>query len=248
MVNSCHTGIRLRGLQPTTSDENILLGLQPQSDTIRTIEIVTGKSFLQIFHILAAIPAVLCVLSLIAPAKWFNKGKGGLANFQRSGILPLILGAIAFVLAIVAFVGVMINILAAKNALRGIPGLTNVGWTSTATMWVRRRCTVPFSRVAVKSFAQFILPSALIYIPPFLVILLPTYVRPEEQDEAEGNGQMHPLNNSHVGFGKLNEVDSTPGTPYAGSLNKGQGGGYMTPNSQYGGQQAYGQPQYGQQR
>jgi hypothetical protein len=68
-----------------------------------------------------------------------------------------------------------------------------------------------------------------------LVILLPTYVRPADQDEAD-DGQMHPLNHSHVGFGKLNDMDSAPGTPYAGSLNKGQGGsGYMT-------------PQYGQQR
>lgn len=123
-------------MQPTTTDDNILLGLQRQADTISTVSVVDGKSFLQIFHILAAIAALLCVISLIAPAKWFNKGKGGMANFQRSGILTLILGGIAFILSIVAFVGVLINILGARSALRGIPGLINVGWTGTATMWV----------------------------------------------------------------------------------------------------------------
>ena len=131
----CEADIRI---QPTTTDDNILLGLQPQSDTIRTVEIVTGKSFLEIFHILSAVAAILCVVSLIAPAKWFNKGKGGMANFQRSGILTLILAAIAFVLAVIAFVCVLINIMGARSALRGIPGLINVGWTSTATMWASR--------------------------------------------------------------------------------------------------------------
>ena len=229
--------------QPTTTDDNILLGLEPQSDTIRTIEIVTGKSFLQIFHIIAAIAAIFCVVSLIAPAKWFNKGKGGLANFQRSGILTLILGGIAFVLSVIAFICVFININSAKNTLSGIPGLINVGWTSTATMWVSENRAFEASREITRDMRlmlscdslQFILPSFILYIPPFLVILLPTYVRPAEQDD-DDNGQMHPLNHSHVGFGKLNDMDSQPGTPYAGSLNKGQGGsGYMT-------------PQYGQQR
>ena len=124
--------------QPTGSnDDNVILGLVPQPDTLAVREIITsGKSTLQIFHIIAAIAALLCVASLIAPAKWFNKGKGTLANFQRSGILTILLGGIAFVMAWIAFAVVLINILGGKSALNDIPGIS-ANWPGSAAHWVR---------------------------------------------------------------------------------------------------------------
>ena len=127
--------------QPTgSSDDNVILGLIPQPDTLAVREIITsGKSTLQIFHIIAAIAALLCVASLIAPAKWFNKGKGTLANFQRSGILTILLGGIAFVMAWIAFAVVLINILGGKSALNDIPGIS-ANWPGSAAHWVRPGC------------------------------------------------------------------------------------------------------------
>lgn len=183
---------------PTGSnDDNVILGLVPQPDTLAVREIITsGKSTLQIFHIIAAIAALLCVASLIAPAKWFNKGKGTLANFQRSGILTILLGGIAFVMAWIAFAVVLINILGGKSALNDIPGIS-ANWPGSAAHW-------------------FILPSAILYIPPFCTVLLPTYVRPADQDDADA-----PMPLNQGAFAKMDDNDSLPGTPsYAGSINK----------------------------
>jgi len=48
-------------------------------------------------------------------------------------------------------------------------------------------------------FPQFILPCAILYLPPFAVVLLPTYVKPKDQDDDESE-PMAPL--------------AAPGLPY----------------------------------
>ena len=75
--------------------------------------------------------------------------------------------------------------------------------------------------------AQFLLASGVVMIPAYLVILLPTYVRPNEDElPAGGVSPLNPLGHTNAGYGQIgsgaqspyspmygNKEDSLPGTP-----------------------------------
>ena len=75
------------------------------------------------------------------------------------------------------------------------------------------------------SFLQFILPSAILYIPAFLSVLLPTYVRPVEQDDDDESisAPMAPLVNDRDRPGMGKSIDSY-GTGSGMSIGGGGGG------------------------
>ena len=74
---------------------------------------------------------------------------------------------------------------------------------------------------------QFLLASGVVMIPAYLVILLPTYVRPNEDElPAGGVSPLNPLGHTNAGYGQIgsgaqspyspmygNKEDSLPGTP-----------------------------------
>lgn len=117
-----------RDNQPiNTNDNAILLGQTPQADTISVVPILSStQTGMQWIHLIAAIFALLTVLSLIVPPRWINGGKGGLANFQRSGIVTLALGAITFVLMLAAFGVIYSTTVSAMHAMRDVDGIDAV--------------------------------------------------------------------------------------------------------------------------
>lgn len=124
--------------QPTGSDltSGQILGTQPLADTTSVVPIWTsGQTSLQWLHILAAIFALLNVLSLFVPPRWINGGKGKVADFQRSGILTLVLSVISMIFTIVAFACIFTIVLNGKSALNAIEGIS-AKWPSSAAFWV----------------------------------------------------------------------------------------------------------------
>ncbi|KAK9900678.1 hypothetical protein P389DRAFT_166131 [Cystobasidium minutum MCA 4210] len=141
-----------------------ILGTQPYADTTSVVPILSsGQTSLQWLHIITAIFALLNVLSLFVPPRWINGGKGKLADFQRSGILTLVLSGITMILAFVTFACVFSLVVSGKNALNAIEGIS-ANWPSSAAFW-------------------FILPSGILFIPALLVVLMPVYVKPDNEDE-----------------------------------------------------------------
>lgn len=60
-----------------------------------------------------------------------------MADFQRSGILTIVMAVISFILSIVTFAAVFTVVLSGKRALNAIEGI-NASWPGSAAFWVRR--------------------------------------------------------------------------------------------------------------
>lgn len=192
--------------QPTGSEltSGQILGTQPLADTTSVVPIwSSGQTSLQWLHILAAIFALLNVLSLFVPPRWINGGKGKLADFQRSGILTLVLSVISMIFTIVAFACVFTIVLNGKSALNAIEGIS-AKWPSSAAFWVSffhsfhtylhpfsfhlysilllyfpltsssNLLQIDFYWLSI-CFDQFVLPSFILFIPALLVVLMPVY-------------------------------------------------------------------------
>lgn len=86
-------------------------------------------------HIITAIFCILTVLSYVVRPAWIQGGKGKLADFQRSGILTLVLAAIAFVFEIITFACIFTIVVNGKSALNAIDGIS-ASWPGSAAFWV----------------------------------------------------------------------------------------------------------------
>jgi hypothetical protein len=77
----------------------------------------------------------LTFASYVVPPRWIKGGKGRFADFQRSGILTIILAVISFIMSIVSFAAIFSTVLSAKKALNAIDGI-NASWPGSAAFWV----------------------------------------------------------------------------------------------------------------
>ncbi|KAL7004094.1 hypothetical protein EMMF5_006360 [Cystobasidiomycetes sp. EMM_F5] len=177
----------------TTSND--ILGINQPIGTVQAIKVVSASStYYGFIHLIAALCLVAATASLIVPPRWISGGKSSLANFQRSGILTLILGAIGFIMTLVAFGCYFTFVSSTKSALNKINGIS-AGYSNSNVIW-------------------FLLPSAIVIIPAYLVILLPVYVKPADDDDesAPVNGQLNPLNHN-TGYGQIGAGSSSPYSP-----------------------------------
>ncbi|CAD6564078.1 MAG: hypothetical protein CYPHOPRED_001951 [Cyphobasidiales sp. Tagirdzhanova-0007] len=159
---------------PITADSDTILGYTKPAGTIQSIQILSkSQTSIAFLHLVTALIALLCVGSLIVPPRWLHGGKSSLAQVQRSGIISLVLGAIAMVLAFATFVVLIVIVQSGKKKFNAVPGITAT-WSSSFIGW-------------------FLLPSAILYIPAFLSVLLPTYVRPVEQDDDDDDSISAPM-------------------------------------------------------
>lgn len=176
------------------ADTGVVLGSTIPEGSVRQIEILSSsKTSLVWFHVIAALALLAATFSLITPPRWINGGKGKIADLQRSGIITLILGAVGFVFAIIAFAMLFTVVTSGRDKFNTIEGI-KAGWSSTCSMW-------------------FVLPSAIVMIPAYLSVLLPTYVRPADEDETEN--PMKPLVSRDQQL--AGELPQHGGVPYSGS-------------------------------
>ena len=125
----------LQPFGPEVTDGEIL-GTTPEPDTIRVVPIwSSGQTSIQWLHIITAIFALLTFASYVVPPRWIKGGKGKFADFQRSGILTIILAVISFIMSIVSFAAIFSTVLSAKKALNAIDGI-NASWPGSAAFWV----------------------------------------------------------------------------------------------------------------
>lgn len=205
--------------QPTVKDNGLILGTTQPSGTIEHVQIISGSRMGIVWlHVLTALAAVLVVVSLAIPPKWIQGGKSGLANFQRSGILTLIFAGISMIMCFVTFGTYYGLVQTLKKNFNAVPGIS-ANWSGSCIMWVSTqtsgrtsvdRLCLPFLLpwFADKSlnrwncspsprYPQYVLPCGILYIPAFLTVLLPTYVRPVEEDDDE-SAPMAPLASPHM--------------------------------------------------
>jgi hypothetical protein len=122
--------------QPTGSGNDNLLGITQPAGTIQQIQVVkSSQTGLAWLHVVTALIALSVVLSLIIPPSWIGGGKSGLAQFQRSGILTLILAGFSFIMCIVTFALYYNMVTTIRDSLNAIPGI-RAGWSNSNVMWV----------------------------------------------------------------------------------------------------------------
>lgn len=137
---SAHTDSFYRHSQPITSDSDTILGYTQPAGTIQQIQVLSkGQTSLGFLHLVCALFALFCVGSLIVPPRWIHGGKSSLAQLQRSGIITLVLGAIAMVLAFITFILLIIAVQSGKKKLNAVPGITAT-WSSSFIGWVGLTC------------------------------------------------------------------------------------------------------------
>lgn len=123
----------------TTSND--ILGINQPIGTVQAIKVVSASStYYGFIHLIAALCLVAATASLIVPPRWISGGKSSLANFQRSGILTLILGAIGFIMTLVAFGCYFTFVSSTKSALNKINGIS-AGYSNSNVIWVSQTCT-----------------------------------------------------------------------------------------------------------
>ncbi|KAM0755420.1 hypothetical protein T439DRAFT_375788 [Meredithblackwellia eburnea MCA 4105] len=142
---------------PTIQDDTTLLGLNAENYVAILSSSDTGKLWL---HVIAAIVTILTVASLATPPSYLGSERSALFKLQKSGMVPVLLGAVAFVLTFVTFAVDLAVIIPAKNKLNSIDGIS-ASWGN-----------LPW----------FALPSFLLMIPAFASVLMsasppPTFTR-----------------------------------------------------------------------
>ncbi|GAA5920359.1 hypothetical protein JCM1841_005584 [Sporobolomyces salmonicolor] len=117
---------------PLVEDDATLLGTNP-ADADSAIFII-GPSATSVYwvHVVAAILAILTVLSLVLPPSYLGSEDSRLFALQKSGVVTILLALASLVLTFVAFVcEIAVAVPAAHrlNAIDGIEGkLGNVQW------------------------------------------------------------------------------------------------------------------------
>ncbi|KDE09534.1 hypothetical protein MVLG_00432 [Microbotryum lychnidis-dioicae p1A1 Lamole] len=113
---------------PTPIDENVLLGLAGNGGvTVLT----SGQTSLMWLQVVTAISVVSTVASLACPPSYLGSPQSRLFAFQKSGILPILLALITFVLAVVTFFVTLSVSMSGRNRLNAIGGGVNAGLGNT---------------------------------------------------------------------------------------------------------------------
>ncbi|BGP42288.1 hypothetical protein JCM10450v2_006381 [Rhodotorula kratochvilovae] len=145
---------------PTVKDDATILGTNAASSERISI-ISSGATSIYWIHVAAAITAVLCMLSLIFPPRYFGAETSRLFALQKSGIVTILLALTAFVITIVAFCCELAVAIPARNRLNDASDqitarLGNVQW--------------------------FVLPCWILMIPALLSVLLRSTVQHQYVD------------------------------------------------------------------
>ena len=123
-------------MNTTQQTANDVLGINQPVGTIQAIKIISsGSTYYGFVHIIAMVCMLLTTASLIVPPRWINGGKGALANFQRSGILTLILGIVGLITTFASFGVYLTFALGVKSAVSKINGLS-FGFGPSNSLWV----------------------------------------------------------------------------------------------------------------
>ncbi|GAA5857127.1 hypothetical protein JCM9279_006018 [Rhodotorula babjevae] len=99
---------------PTVKGDSAILGLDA-ADSDRIFIIGSGATSVYWIHVVAAITAVLCMLSLLFPPRYFGSEQSRLFALQKSGIITILLALAAFVITIVAFAAQLAVAIPARN-------------------------------------------------------------------------------------------------------------------------------------
>ncbi|GAA5915650.1 hypothetical protein JCM6882_002374 [Rhodosporidiobolus microsporus] len=140
--------------------DNNILGLNPE-DAANSVNIVSeGTTNVYWIHVVAAILAVTCILSLVCPPSYLGSETSRLFALQKSGIVTILLALSAFVVTIAAFVAELVVAIPIRNRLNELDGITghlgNVQW--------------------------FSLPCFILMIPAIMSVLLRSTVHNEYED------------------------------------------------------------------
>ncbi|KAI5480902.1 actin cortical patch SUR7/pH-response regulator PalI family protein [Pseudohyphozyma bogoriensis] len=116
---------------PTIADDATLFGTN--GDSSSTVSIFTsGQTGVFWLHPISAIVATLTVVSLAIPPSYLGPETSALHRFQKGGMLTIVLGVLAAILALVTFIADMAVIVPAKGRLNDIDGISaswgNIQW------------------------------------------------------------------------------------------------------------------------
>ncbi|GAA5850373.1 hypothetical protein JCM3766R1_004325 [Sporobolomyces carnicolor] len=135
---------------PTVQDDATILGQNAADADSRIFILGSSATGVYWIHVVAAILAVLCVLSLVVPPSWLGSEESRLFAFQKSGVVTILLALSACVLSFVTFIAEIAVAIPARNRLNSINGISgqlgNVQW--------------------------FVLPSAIVMLPALCSVLI----------------------------------------------------------------------------
>lgn len=109
---------------PTVQDDATILGQNAADADSRIFILGSSATGVYWIHVVAAILAVLCVLSLVVPPSWLGSEESRLFAFQKSGVVTILLALSACVLSFVTFIAEIAVAIPARNRLNSINGIS----------------------------------------------------------------------------------------------------------------------------
>ncbi|GAA6004051.1 hypothetical protein JCM10207_006533 [Rhodosporidiobolus poonsookiae] len=140
---------------PLVADDATLFGTNSADPDATTFVIGSGATSVYWIHVVAAILALLCMLSLLLPPSYLGSETSRLFALQKSGIVTILLAITSCIIAFIAFIVEIVVAIPARNRLGSVDGidasLGNVQW--------------------------FALPSAILMLPAIFSVLLRSTVQ-----------------------------------------------------------------------
>ncbi|GAA5969543.1 hypothetical protein JCM11641_008151 [Rhodosporidiobolus odoratus] len=145
---------------PLVKDDATLLGTNADSSDNTVSILKSGGTSTYWIHVVSAIVAVSCLLSLLLPPSYLGSESSRLFALQKSGIVTILLALSTCLLCFISFIVELVVAVPARNAFNNIPDITghlgNIQW--------------------------FSLPCFIVCIPAIMSVLLRSTVQSEYED------------------------------------------------------------------